>query len=1008
MKLTKKLIKYFTYLFIASVVLAATSLYGFVNFVINEPKSFDFLTRYVEDRLNKLDQNKEFRLDKVIIQYNGDSQLRLVLSKLEVKDEHNKLTATIGEIDTDINLEKLFSTENIFQKIAISDSDISYEINDADIIPDNSNENTIPEAGDFENIVTNIFSTKMNIFNVSVNLNTKNTRLRWDINKAFGRREGKNFIIAFDSMLNNKKALFYLVAGVDGKDIKLDAEFENLPVTHIASVFENLPYTEPLSNKTNVISIDGKIKLDFNLNKKLKYFLLSVDAIHGRHYIDLKNGTYINFKDINVKMDYIETTKLLDIKKLDILMENDIGFGLNGKIDLSKKTTKINADISNLPVDLLGSFWPNKYLYNTRDWILNNVNSGEITKAVAKINLTPRTFKDGELPPEALSINIDVKDTNLTFYKKFSKITNIDGSVNIDGEKVIIILNKGKFINSHLTDTKANISFAGEDKLIEVEASLMGPLVDLGSFISPEQKQKLKGFDIDFAKIQGTADTKINVVVPIKAPGDLLVNTSSTLRRIRFNTKFDRFPLAQTQLFTQIKDNGLKLNLKGRLSDIAFKLGIVKDFDSDILPEIGVLFNLSNDNIKKLRLPIDITLKQGTLPVRLSLKGSNLIAKADLTKVGMSLQQIGFNTEVGQKVAAVLHTNLKNGNIAGIDKITIKGDGVWINGSIKFIDGTTKLSSLDFTKILYGKNDFRLKYNLTHDGFAAELQGKSLDFASMKLSTSNKDDAHKDANKAKTNKEIKINLDNVFMKNDQQFNNLRAGMNCIDVFNCSYGYLETDLGEGKTFKVSLQGSEEAATILSVSDNAAAVLKGFGLYKNINDGILRLNATKITDNSGDGKAIPKFIGSFEIEDFDASQKSFLVQILQNILLLQDPTGLFSGKGFKMKDFKVDLEFYDGKLYLTNGKILGNKFYITIAGVIDTRASRINLTGNFVPSVYGLNKAIRNIPLIGPLVTGGKDNSVVSAKYKIKGNFDDAKVSVNPLSIIPIGFLKNIFE
>jgi AsmA-like C-terminal region len=276
------------------------------------------------------------------------------------------------------------------------------------------------------------------------------------------------------------------------------------------------------------------------------------------------------------------------------------------------------------------------------------------------------------------------------------------------------------------------------------------------------------------------------------------------------------------------------------------------------------------------------------------------------------------------------------------------------------------------------------------------------------LSTSNKDDAHKDANKAKTNKEIKINLDNVFMKNDQQFNNLRAGMNCIDVFNCSYGYLETDLGEGKTFKVSLQGSEEAATILSVSDNAAAVLKGFGLYKNINDGILRLNATKITDNSGDGKAIPKFIGSFEIEDFDASQKSFLVQILQNILLLQDPTGLFSGKGFKMKDFKVDLEFYDGKLYLTNGKILGNKFYITIAGVIDTRASRINLTGNFVPSVYGLNKAIRNIPLIGPLVTGGKDNSVVSAKYKIKGNFDDAKVSVNPLSIIPIGFLKNIFE
>ena len=67
----------------------------------------------------------------------------------------------------------------------------------------------------------------------------------------------------------------------------------------------------------------------------------------------------------------------------------------------------------------------------------------------------------------------------------------------------------------------------------------------------------------------------------------------------------------------------------------------------------------------------------------------------------------------------------------------------------------------------------------------------------------------------------------------------------------------------------------------------------------------------------------------------------------------------------------------------------------------------LAGAFVPA-YLINAALGRIPIIGKLFTGGEEGGgVFAARYELTGRLEDPKVSMNPLSVVAPGFLRNVF-
>ncbi len=70
------------------------------------------------------------------------------------------------------------------------------------------------------------------------------------------------------------------------------------------------------------------------------------------------------------------------------------------------------------------------------------------------------------------------------------------------------------------------------------------------------------------------------------------------------------------------------------------------------------------------------------------------------------------------------------------------------------------------------------------------------------------------------------------------------------------------------------------------------------------------------------------------------------------------------------------------------------------------STLDLDGTLVPA-YTLNSILGYIPVIGNLLLGGEGQGIFAAGFHASGALDDPKISVNPLSALAPGMLRNLF-
>ena len=76
-------------------------------------------------------------------------------------------------------------------------------------------------------------------------------------------------------------------------------------------------------------------------------------------------------------------------------------------------------------------------------------------------------------------------------------------------------------------------------------------------------------------------------------------------------------------------------------------------------------------------------------------------------------------------------------------------------------------------------------------------------------------------------------------------------------------------------------------------------------------------------------------------------------------------------------------------------------------IQTCALPIYLKGTVVPA-YAINALLGKIPLIGGLFTGSeKGGGLFAATYTMKGQGENVDISINPLSALAPGALRDIF-
>jgi hypothetical protein len=165
-------------------------------------------------------------------------------------------------------------------------------------------------------------------------------------------------------------------------------------------------------------------------------------------------------------------------------------------------------------------------------------------------------------------------------------------------------------------------------------------------------------------------------------------------------------------------------------------------------------------------------------------------------------------------------------------------------------------------------------------------------------------------------------------------------------------------------------------ILILSNEAGSLLRFCGLYRDMEDGDLEFRMDTNVQPS---------LGHLSIKDFFILNNSFRMPDPKSPAPLS-PLDSFS---------KLNAQFVFGpQIVVRNGLILGPTTGIALEGRINIKAGTLNLFGTYVPA-YALNNTFAKIPLIGPILGGGRP-------------FETPKTTINPLSALTPGLLRKFFD
>ena len=108
-----------------------------------------------------------------------------------------------------------------------------------------------------------------------------------------------------------------------------------------------------------------------------------------------------------------------------------------------------------------------------------------------------------------------------------------------------------------------------------------------------------------------------------------------------------------------------------------------------------------------------------------------------------------------------------------------------------------------------------------------------------------------------------------------------------------------------------------------------------------------------------------------------------------------------------DLQVPFELNQGTFHLKEARATGAALGFTASGKVFRHADVVDLEGTVIPA-YALNSVFGQIPLLGDILTGGEEGGgVFAARYTMTGPTEEPIVSVNPLSALTPGILRNVF-
>lgn len=594
-----------------------------------------------------------------------------------------------------------------------------------------------------------------------------------------------------------------------------------------------------------------------------------------------------------------------------------------------------------------------------------------------------------------------VKNSTIQLYENFPFATINNAELKYKNNILEIQLNSGKLADLDLKQSKITVAGNNLDELsintrilINGKIDYLTKLKEFKNFSAnmiPSGINNLKG-DLDInIFLDILIDKELNIK---KIKSDSKINTSNGSFDYSFapNEDKNKIIISNVNTDSNLIDKNLSTTgdflLNGKLVKFSFNKKIdSKLYQSNFSGSIDTVnFNTFFKN-EAINGQIDFNISSNNK------QGRNIInAKLNLDNALVKFDDINYKKEPKSNASLDFTLDKKSENINIFSQLSYVAKDSKINLVNLILNKNNQIENFKSINIETAKNLVSIKKNKD----SISIVGDSLDLTKFIQSLTDFSDSSNTFSSNFTSK-LTAKIKKVYIGKDV-INELVFSANLKNgEYESLNGFGSFSNTETASITINKNKKNNIVTTL-ISDRSVPFLSGLNFAKGFDNG--KLNYISEKDGAVDKTNTKITLSNYYVKE---------MPILANLLSLTSFTGIINtvtGKGVFFNKSYLEYEIINKTLTIIDAYGTGDSLGYTLEGKINPDGF-VSLEGNLVPA-YLVNDIIRQVPVVGKVITGKQGDGIFGASFKIKGQPDSLETTVNPIRTLTPRFIQRFFD
>ena len=700
------------------------------------------------------------------------------------------------------------------------------------------------------------------------------------------------------------------------------------------------------------------------------------------------------------------------------------GMALAGQVDwLDGPHIRFGASMDATPVPVVQRMWPAFMASPVRAWILTHFDGGTVTEGRVQVdydgNALQRMRADRSPPDASVSLDVTVSKSRVTFLEGVPPIENVEAVAHVTGRTSRLDVSSGTIVANGKPIALTEGVFAVDDAdhhpvLASVDAHLAGSVEAVTDLLSRPALKPYAALPLDSSTLHGQIEGHLTKTISLGAVPDVSQET------LRVDAKVKNFVADHLIGKENLEDGtlaisvdsatGLKATGQGRIFGGPATFELTRAGTAPL----GAVIAVTLDDAARARVGLS-AIPGVTGPIAAHINASlgdaskiKAQVDVDLTKTAIAAAFLGLDKPAGKP--AKIAFNLATGDDrTAIDALVVDVGSLQARGAVD-LGANYALQSARFPsfKVSPG-DDMKLDVGMADNVFKLTIRGSTIDarpyLKALTTTPGNESTPLSRSAKAEKKEADSFKGFDIDLKSGLLTGFNKETMSNVDlILSKRDGQIRQFSVQGRFGRQLVSGAMGGNQLVRISAQDAGALVSFvDLYKHMEGGSLRA-AMRMGGDQIDG--------NLEIQDFTLRDEPALRRLVAQSTEVSAPgqdadaARRINGSAAAFKRLKVEFHRAGSRLELKDATMYGPEIGLSVDGWLDYSHDQVAMNGTFVP-VFAINNLFAQIPVFGIFLGGRSNEGLLAITFRIAGLASSPTLSINPLSAIAPGFLRNIF-